>query len=75
MKALTKGQYEGIASVLARGLDARQGIPTDNVAYRAITMVIQTLAQGYAELFEDSDPEFKRELFLSQCGITKEDIK
>ena len=75
MKALTKGQYEGIASVLARGMNATKGIPTDNIMYKTITEVIQTLAQGYAEVFQESDPEFKRELFLSQCGITKEDIK
>lgn len=71
MKALTKGQYEAIASVLARGMDARQGMFEGGMAYKAVTDVIETLAYGYVDLFEESDPEFKRELFLSLCGVTE----
>jgi hypothetical protein len=71
MKALTKGQYEGIASVLARVMDARQGMFAGGLAHKAVTDVIETLAHGFADQFQESDPEFKRELFLKQCGVTE----
>ncbi len=70
MKRLTKGQYEALAGVFKRGMDATEGIPTDNIMYKTITEVIATLAGCYADLFEESDPEFKRDVFLKGCGLT-----
>lgn len=71
MKALTKGQYEAIAGVLGRGMDATAYMFAGGLAHKAVTDVIETLAHGFADQFQESDPEFKRELFLSQCGVTE----
>ena len=73
MKALTKGQYEGIAGVLAESVGVTKSGKGTVPAIMYGTLA--TLVLSFADQFQESDPEFKRELFLSQCGITKEDIK
>lgn len=69
MQRLVKNQYEAIASVLRRGMEAREGIPEDNLAYKAITEVITTLVYGYCEIFEESDPGFKVDEFIKLSGV------
>jgi uncharacterized protein YutE (UPF0331/DUF86 family) len=61
MKALTKGQYEGIAYALDRTI-TRTGEQTETY---------MDICEALADEFGASDPEFKRELFLSQCGVTE----
>lgn len=61
MKALTKGQYEGIGRILA---DVNFLTPDGGgVLYEVIVKL--------ADHFQESDPEFKRELFIKQCGVTE----
>jgi hypothetical protein len=55
MKALTKGQYEVLAEILKRSLGNHTRVTIERLA----------------DQFQESDPEFKRELFLSQCGVTE----
>jgi hypothetical protein len=62
MKALTKGQYEGIANTLNYAL-VRGWIGLENIG---------AVAERFADQFQESDPQFKRELFLKQCGVDNE---
>lgn len=64
MKALTKGQYEGIGRILNNFYN---GI-SDEKSHQTIEALIYVLA----DTFNTSDPEFKRELFLKGCGIDEE---
>ena len=66
MKALTKGQYEGIGRIL-RECKAEEETYNDYGASTWLEMAILTLA----DQFQESDPEFKRELFIKQCGVTE----
>jgi hypothetical protein len=59
MKALTKGQYEGIAWVIWRVKNSIDEYSREQIAL------------GLSQTFGQSDPEFKRELFLSLCGVTE----
>jgi hypothetical protein len=61
MKALTKGQYEVLAGVLERNKSSNDG---EMLNWFKIVL-------EFADQFQESDPEFKRELFLKQCGVTE----
>lgn len=67
MKALTKGQYEGIASVLAEC----KPLNTLDITYGLENAIHALIVVSMAHQFQASDPEFKRELFLAQCGVTE----
>lgn len=71
MKALTKGQYEGIAVVFWAGMESLKSLPSDSMVRKAIDQALTMTIEGLAHQFQESDPEFKRELFLSQCGVTE----
>lgn len=70
MKALTKGQYEGIGRALNEMLTetlATEFGDSTNIAYLAQKLAVSKLYR----LFKDNDPNFKGELWLSQCGVTE----
>jgi hypothetical protein len=70
MKALTKGQYEVLAGELRLELikyREHQDMDGYSERYRAVW----ELCHRFVVLFKESDPEFKRELFLKQCGVTE----
>ena len=70
MKALTKGQYEAIGRAFRASMESARELPMGQ-ARTAVMVVTETIATGLADIFGASDPEFKRELFLSQCGVTE----
>lgn len=74
MKALTKGQYEGIAKVIRGRVENHKPLSVHGYTDHEIDTLIDALDDlvvFLAHEFALSDPEFKRELFLELCGVTE----
>lgn len=71
MKALTKGQYEVLAGAINDTWRITKEINTKRQDRIKALLPISTFIELFIELARESDPEFKRELFLSQCGVTE----
>lgn len=71
MKALTKGQYEALAGAINDTWRITKEINTKRQDRIKALLPLSTFIELFIELARESDPEFKRELFLKQCGVTE----